>query len=133
MTTPPIDTTQMPAAVQKAGPKAQQLYATALQFEQLLVTELAQQLQSTDGSTDGSSDSSSSDGTTALYQQMLPGALAQGITDAGGIGLAGELYQSLAGTLGAQAPAPAAPTTPSAPATPGAPAVQNAPGTQGTA
>ncbi|HKI91771.1 MAG TPA: hypothetical protein VJ986_05690 [Gaiellaceae bacterium] len=114
MTTPPIDTTQMPAAVQKSGPKAQQLYATALQFEQLLVTELAQQLQQTDGS---SSDSGSGDGTTALYRQMLPGALAQGITDAGGIGLAGELYQSLAAGQGIQA----------------APATQSTQGTQGAA
>ena len=122
MTTPPIDTTQMPLAVQKAGPQAQQLYATALQFEQLLVQELAQQLQSTDGSSDGSSsDGSSSDGTTALYQQMLPGALAQGITDAGGIGLAGELYQSLAAAQGI-------PTTPAASTAPSAPGGQTAAG-----
>jgi len=119
MTTPPIDTTQLPASVRQAGPKAQQLYATALQFEQLLVTELAQQLQSTDGSSGGTNGDGSSDGTTALYQQMLPGALAQGITAAGGIGLAGELYQSLAAAQGIPT-APAAQSVPGGQTAPGA-------------
>jgi Rod binding domain-containing protein len=31
-----------------------------------------------------------------MYKQMLPGALAQGISDAGGVGLADQLYRSLA-------------------------------------
>lgn len=95
----PIDATQLPAAVRKAGPKAEQLYATALQFEQLLVEQLTQQLDSTDGSSDGTGDGSS-DGTTALYSQMLPTAFAQGITAAGGLGLAGELYNALAAEQG---------------------------------
>ena len=55
---------------------------------------------------------------------MLPGALAQGITDAGGIGLAGELYQSLAAAQGI----PTAPAASTAPATPGTPGGQTAPG-----
>jgi Rod binding domain-containing protein len=92
----PIDSSLLPASVRQAGPQAQQLYTTALQFEQLLVEQLSQQLQQTDGS-DGSD---GSDGTTALYQQMLPGAMAQGITDSGGIGLANELYRSLAAAQG---------------------------------
>jgi Rod binding domain-containing protein len=130
---PPIDLSQMPSDVRSAGTKAQQLYATALQFEQLLLQQLTQQLDQTtqDGSSDGSSDGSgdgSSDGTTQLYSQMLPGAFAQGITDAGGIGLARQLYDSLqTAALPAQptqpaqtdAPAPSAagPVAPTAPAT----------------
>jgi Rod binding domain-containing protein len=122
---PPIDLSQMPSDVRSAGTKAQQLYATALQFEQLLLQQLTQQLDQTtlDGSSDGSSD-----GTTQLYSQMLPGAFAQGITDAGGIGLARQLYDSLqTAALPAQptqpaqtdAPAPSAagPVAPTAPAT----------------
>jgi Rod binding domain-containing protein len=96
----PIDTTQMPADVQKAGPAAQKLYSTALAFENVLVQQLTKELDTSQNadqsSDDGSSDDGSSgDGTTAMYQQMLPGALAQGITNAGGIGLADELYRSL--------------------------------------
>jgi Rod binding domain-containing protein len=97
---PAIDPTQMPAAVQKGGQKAEQLYSTALQFEQVLVQQLTQQIDFTGSdssdSSDDSSDSSSSDGTTSLYSQMLPDALAQGITNGGGIGLASSIYDSLA-------------------------------------
>jgi Rod binding domain-containing protein len=95
----PIDASQMPLDVQKAGPDAQKLYSTALAFEKVLVEQLTKQLdpsQNGDSSSDDSSDDGSSgDGTTAMYQQMLPGAFAQGITDAGGVGLADELYRSL--------------------------------------
>jgi Rod binding domain-containing protein len=101
---PPIDVSTMPAAVQKGGTKAEQLYSTALQFEQLLVEQLTQQMSSltTDDSSsdDGSDDGSSSDSTTSMYAQMLPGALAQGITDGGGIGLASQIYNSMAATQG---------------------------------
>jgi Rod binding domain-containing protein len=101
---PAIDATQMPAAVQKGGQKAEQLYSTALQFEQVLVQQLTSQIDftgsdssdSSDSSDDGSSDGSSTDGTTSLYSQMLPDALAQGITNGGGIGLASSIYDSLA-------------------------------------
>jgi Rod binding domain-containing protein len=100
----PIDTAQMPASVRNAGAKAEQLYATALQFEQLLVEQLTQQLDLTGGA--GGSDGSSSDATTSLFAQMLPNALAQGVTGAGGLGLAGELYNSLATQAGLPAATP---------------------------
>jgi Rod binding domain-containing protein len=38
---------------------------------------------------------------------MLPTALAQGMTQAGGLGLAGQLYESLGGTSAAKSPAKA--------------------------
>jgi len=93
---PPIDASQLPADVRKAGPDAQKLYSTAFAFEKVLVEQLTKELdpsQNEDGS--DSSDDSSNDGTTALYKQMLPDAFAKGITDAGGVGLAHQLYTSL--------------------------------------
>jgi len=100
----PVSATQLPAAVQKGGPQAEQLYETALQFEQVLVEQLTQQIDFT-GSSDGSSDDGSGDGsgddsTTQMYDQMLPDALAQGITSGGGIGLASSIYNSLAAQQG---------------------------------
>jgi Rod binding domain-containing protein len=96
MTTPAIDPTTLPADVRNAGPDAQKLYATALQFEQVLVEQLTKELD-TSQQDDGSSDDSgnSSDASTSMASQMLPGAFAQGITDAGGVGLADQLYRSL--------------------------------------
>ena len=39
-----------------------------------------------------------------MVEQMLPAALAQGMTKAGGLGLAGQLYESLGGTDAAKSP-----------------------------
>jgi Rod binding domain-containing protein len=95
-----IDVSALPADVRKAGPDAQKLYSTALAFEKVLVEQLTKQLDpsSSEGMTSDDSDSedSGSDGSTAMYSQMLPGAFAQGISDAGGVGLADQLYRSLA-------------------------------------
>jgi Rod binding domain-containing protein len=107
---PPIDSALIPASVRDAGPKAQKLYTAALSFEQQLTQQLAQSLTSTlqdpsagtdgtdgtDGS-DGSDDSSGADSSTTMLQQMLPDALAQGMTQAGGLGLAQQLYEALGG------------------------------------
>jgi Rod binding domain-containing protein len=83
---PPVDPTQIPADVRKAGADAEQLYATALQFESVLTEQLAQAIAPQDESEDGS---------TSLYAQMLPQAFAQGVTRAGGLGLAHDLYEAL--------------------------------------
>jgi Rod binding domain-containing protein len=86
---PPIDSALLPADVRKAGKDDQQLYATALQFESVLTNQLAQSL------TSSLKDESSDDGTTALYEQQLPQAFTQGVTSAGGLGLARDLYEAL--------------------------------------
>jgi Rod binding domain-containing protein len=120
----PVSQTQIPADIQKAGPKAEQLYSTAVDFEQMLLQQLTQEIQSTTGSdgsddgTDESDDSSDgSDGTTNLMTQMLPQAFAQGLTSAGGIGIARELYNSFAAQAGIDtAPASADTGTAVAPA-----------------
>jgi Rod binding domain-containing protein len=56
---------------------------------------------SDDGSDDGSDDSSDgTDSTTSTMMQMLPGALSQTMTSAGGVGIADELYQSMKARAG---------------------------------
>jgi Rod binding domain-containing protein len=99
---PPVDPAQMPASVRKAGPEAQKLYATALSFEGVLEQQLAQALTSTlqtqdDGSSDDSSDGSASQ---TLLMQMLPDSLSQSLTASGGLGMAQQLYDSLAAQKG---------------------------------
>jgi len=75
---PPIDQATLPADVRAAGPQARARYQAALSFERQLTTELAKQLSSTAGESLGS----------GPYAQLLPEALADGITAAGGLGLA---------------------------------------------
>lgn len=89
----PIDASRMPADVRKAGPEAEQLYATALQFESVLTEQLAQAIAP--GKEDSSSEDGSDSGSSSLYQQMVPQAFAQGVTGAGGLGLAHDLYEAL--------------------------------------
>lgn len=105
---PPIDPTQLPPDVRRAGPEAQKLYGAALQFEGMLVQQITDQMfQSVnDGSSDDSSNSSdsSADGSSTSssstmggdYQSLLPGTMADAITQSGGLGLADELYRSMA-------------------------------------
>jgi len=89
---------------------------SALGFEQLLTQELTDQLAQTMQGTDGSdgSDSSSDDGSndpstqsifsmggsSPVVSQMLPQALSDGITQAGGLGIAHQLYLMLARSTG---------------------------------
>ena len=84
----PIDTSLLPPDVRKAGPAAQQLYAGALAFEQQLTEQLAQSLADSAQAAGGSDDEDSGDATTSMYKQMLPDAMSQGVTAAGGLGLA---------------------------------------------
>jgi hypothetical protein len=108
--------TVLPPDVRAAGAKGEQLYKAALGFEQLLTQELTNQLAQTMQGTDGSdgSDSSSGDGSddpstqsifsmggsSPVVSQMLPQALSDGITQAGGLGIAHQLYLMLAKSTG---------------------------------
>jgi hypothetical protein len=108
--------TVLPPDVRAAGAKGEQLYKAALGFEQLLTQELTDQLAQTMQGTDasGSSDDSSGDGsddpstssifsmggTSPVVSQMLPQALSDGITQAGGLGIAHQLYLMLARSTG---------------------------------
>jgi Rod binding domain-containing protein len=109
--------TVLPPDVRKAGAKGEQLYQAALGFEQMLTQQLtdqlAQTMQGTDG-TDGSGDSSSDNpddpssqsifptdsSSSSMVGQMLPQALSDGITQAGGLGIAHQLYLLLAQQTG---------------------------------
>jgi hypothetical protein len=108
--------TVLPPDVRAAGAKGEQLYKAALGFEQLLTKELTDQLAQTMQGTDDadSSDSSSADGSndpstqsifsmggsSPVVSQMLPQALSDGITQAGGLGIAHQLYLMLARSTG---------------------------------
>ena len=122
--------TVLPPDVRKAGAKGEQLYKAALGFEQLLTQELTDQLaqtmqgtddaDSSDSSSDGSDDPStqsilSTGGSSPVVSQMLPQALSDGITQAGGLGIAHQLYLLLAQSTGLTTPS--GPTTQTSPAT----------------
>ena len=108
--------TVLPPDVRKAGAKGEQLYKAALGFEQLLTQELTDQLaQTMQGTDDADSSGSSSDdgsddpstqsifsmgGSSPVVSQMLPQALSDGITQAGGLGIAHQLYLMLARSTG---------------------------------
>jgi Rod binding domain-containing protein len=82
---PPIDAALVPAEVRKAGPEGMKLYQAALQFESMLTRQLAESLTS----------SIETDGAGDIQKSMLPEAFAGGITAAGGLGLAPQLYAAL--------------------------------------
>lgn len=136
--------TVLPPDVRAAGAKGEQLYKAALGFEQLLTQELtnslAQTMQGTDGSdgSDQSSDDGSDDpstqsifsmdgGSSPVVSQMLPQALSDGITQAGGLGIAHQLYLLLAQSTGLAATTGSSTTTTS-PATGTPPASGSAAG-----
>ena len=122
-----ITPTVLPPDVRKAGAKGEQLYKAALGFEQLLTQELTDQLaqtmqgsddtdSSSDSSDDGSDDPStqsifSMGGSSPVVSQMLPQALSDGITQAGGLGIAHELYLMLAQSTGLTTPSGSTTTT----------------------
>lgn len=98
----PIDTTSIPADVRAAGPDAVKLYGAALQFEGLLVQQITEQMfQSTQDDSSGDDQDSTTGGDAGgigagPYQSMLPQTLADSITRGGGLGLADDLYRSMA-------------------------------------
>ena len=105
--TAPIDISLIPADVRAAGPKAQKLYASALDFEKVLTTQLTQSrtsalnggddTDSTDSGDDSGDDSSSSstDSSISQLQGQLPGQLATAVQQGGGLGLAPVLYRAM--------------------------------------
>jgi Rod binding domain-containing protein len=106
----PINTTSIPADVRAAGPDAVKLYGAALQFEGLLVQQITEQMfQSTQDDSSSEDDSTTGGDAGGIgagpYQSMLPSTLADSITQGGGLGLAGELYRSMALRAGIGTPA----------------------------
>jgi Rod binding domain-containing protein len=101
---PSVDSALLPASVRNAGPEAQKLYGVALSFEQLLTQQVAKSLTASLHAPGDDDDSSGSSASTSMAEQMLPTALAQGMTQAGGLGLADQLYRSMGGATAVTAP-----------------------------
>ena len=114
---PLIDPANEPASVRNGDQKAKNAYATGVAFENVLVSELAQQMTATvpglDGSDDGLGGSTdSSDGSAGssggvggsgglgAYASLLPQTLANSITAGGGTGIAMQIAKSIDPGLG---------------------------------
>ena len=76
---PPVDPAALPREVRAAGPERRQEYAAALSFERQLVAELTKTLERTTGSA------------ASTGRDLVPGALADAVMAAGGLGLAATL------------------------------------------
>ncbi len=109
---PAISQTALPAGVRAGNAKAKEAYAEGLQFEQVLVEQLTQQLAagSSSGSsgTDSSSGSDSEDSDGGLgsgllgdssaasgYASLIPQALTSTIMAGGGLGIAQEIASAI--------------------------------------
>lgn len=101
---PPVDQSLLPADIRSATPARRNAYEAATGFEKLLVQQLTQSLA------DSAKDAMGGD---SPYASMLPDALAQGVMDGGGLGLARQLTDAIAPA--APADATTAPTTTPAP------------------
>ncbi len=107
-----------PAWVRKGSAQVQQEYAVGLEFERLLVQQLAGAMtETTESSGEEEGQEGGSGGATSVLSGMLPGALAQGVLDGGGLGLAAELTKGLEGTPGTPASTGATAPTPTSPKT----------------
>jgi hypothetical protein len=111
----PVSQADLPADIRNGSPAAKQAYTEGLEFAQVLVNELAQQLTATvsdqdsddddsstdasgDGGGDGSSDATGllgSDPATSLYSSLIPQALSDSIMSSGGLGIASEIAGAL--------------------------------------
>lgn len=101
---PPIGQALLPANIRNGNAAAKNAYQEGLGFEQVLVSQLAQQLVSgLDSTANASSNGSSSDGSTSdgtdqamsAYSQMLPSALTSSVMSDGGLGVAAQLAAAI--------------------------------------
>lgn len=81
---PAVPQTALPASVRGGSAQEQRDYRAALGFEQVLLGELVQEMLPED-----------SDLAQGPYAGAVRDAFAQGITDAGGIGLGAQLYETM--------------------------------------
>jgi hypothetical protein len=83
---PPVDRSLLPADVRAASPARQDAYEAALGFEQLLVQQLTESLAAT---------SREALGGDSPYASLLPEAMADGVMQGGGLGLARQLADAI--------------------------------------
>ncbi len=100
---PPVDRAQLPADVRAASPARQDAYAGALGFERLLVQQLTESLASS---------AREALGGDSPYASLLPEAMADGVMNTGGLGLARQLADAIEPPADPAAPAPATPAAP---------------------
>ena len=77
----------VPAQVRNGSKETKEAYAAAVGFERMLVKQLTKSL--TDSAALGGGDNAA---TPTAYRDMMGDSIADAITNAGGIGLAGNLY-----------------------------------------
>jgi len=103
---PAVNQALEPEWVRRGSPATQKTYASALAFEQTLVEQLSKSLTATSGlGGEGSQEGESgSEGGAAAFgagnselSSMLPQALAAGVMDAGGVGMAAQMTRDLEG------------------------------------
>jgi hypothetical protein len=90
-----------PAWVRDGSAKVQQEYALGLEFERMLVQQLAGALTATTEAQGEGSEAEASDPAGGVLSSMIPGALADGVVAGGGLGLAAELTRGLQEGAGA--------------------------------
>jgi hypothetical protein len=90
-----------PAWVRNGSAQVKQEYALGLEFERLLVQQLSTSLtETTEPAGEGESQEGGSDAANGVLSSMLPSALADGVVNGGGLGLAAELAKGMQGTSG---------------------------------
>ena len=108
---PAVNQALEPDWVRHGTASTQKAYETALAFEQTLVEQLSRSLtagsglegeSSQEGEAGAESGSSSFAGGDSQLSSLLPQALTGGVMHAGGLGLAAQLTQELAGAQGVQ-------------------------------
>ncbi len=113
---PPIDPAFEPASVRNGSPATQKAYASALDFESMLVQQLSQSLTETSGLGEGEGESGSgsgsgsesgsesgaglggsgSDPVSSQLSSLLPQTLTSSVMSHGGLGMAQQLMSSMA-------------------------------------
>jgi hypothetical protein len=81
---PPVSESALPAAVRTGTQQDKRDYKTALGFEQVLLGQLVESMIPED-----------SDLASGPYADTVKDAFAQGVTNSGGIGLAGQLFETM--------------------------------------
>jgi hypothetical protein len=81
---PPVPETALPAGVRSGAAKDKQQYTAALGFEQVMLGQLVQEMIPPDSAL-----------ATGPYADSVRDAFAQGLTDAGGVGLAAQLFHTM--------------------------------------
>jgi hypothetical protein len=106
---PVVNQALEPTWVRNGSSSTQKAYQAALSFEQTLVEQLAHSLTTSSGlggessqeGEAGAEEGGSSMAGASQLSSTLPQALASGVMNAGGLGLAAELTKGLQGTQGA--------------------------------